>query len=112
MGSLAPKGYLGVVPFIEDDKEHRRLLAAALNNAIQGKLNNTADFALNKNATSTTVSDVRAGPRSMVVLTARNLEGADKLYLHYISNRTNGSFTVGHLSTSTSDCLATYAIFG
>lgn len=112
MGSLASKGYLGVVPFLENEREHRYLITAALNNALQGKLNNTLDVALKKDAVSTTVSDARVGPNSAIALVATSARGATALTVFHISTRTSGSFVISHVSTSTSDCTAVAAILG
>lgn len=113
MGSLAQQGsYLGVSPYLEDEKLHRRQLASALNNALQGKLNCTLDVSLRKDTVSTTVSDVRAGPNSAIVAVPTSANGGIALDGHYITSRMVGSFVINHVSTSTSDCTATLAIFG
>lgn len=112
MGSLAPKGYLGVPVVNWNEEEHRRQLAAAVNNILQGKLNNVVSFTLREDATSTSVSDVRAGPDSIILPVATSLNASIALDQWYIGSRTSGSFTLVHGSTSTSDCTAVYAIFG
>ena len=112
MGSLAPKGYLGVPPFNPNEADHRRQLASALNNVLQGKLNNTVSITLKEDAVSTTVSDHRAGPDSVILAMPTSLNASVALDQWYVNTRTSGSFVLTHISTSTSDCTAVYAIFG
>ena len=111
MGSLASKAYQ-VVPLIGDDKELARRLREVLNLAMQGKLNCTGDVRLNHGAVSTTVSDVRCGIVSLIVPMPTNENGSSAFSRWCIATRNNGSFVFTHVSTSTSDCTATYAIFG
>ena len=111
MGSLAPRGYQ-TVPVIQDERELSRRLREVLNLAMQGKLNCTADVRLNLNAVSTTVSDVRCGIASVILPMPTNATGASAFTTWSVSTRNNGSFVLTHVSTSTSDAVATYAIFG
>lgn len=112
MGSLADKAFDSAPSFLEDEKEHRRKLAAVLGYAMQGKLNCTADATLKKDAVSTTVSDVRAGPASVVLPMPTSANGGVALGTWSVNTRSAGSFVLSHVSTSTSDCTLTYAIFG
>ncbi len=111
MGSLAQKAYQ-VVPVLTDKDELARRIREVLNLAVQGKLNCTADIRLNLNAVSTTVSDVRCGVASVILPMPTNETGASAFTRWSIATRLNGSFVFTHVSTSTSDATATYAIFG
>lgn len=112
MGSLAKTGFLNVPRFLDDEEVHRRLLADAVNLALQGKLNNTTDARLRKDAVSTSVSDVRCGPNSVILPMPTSADGGTALGTWSVKNRTSGSFVITHGSTSTSDATLTYAIFG
>ena len=112
MGSLSSGGYLGVPVVHERDDFHRRLLAEAINNIITGKLNNTSSIKLGHNVTSTTVSDARCGPGSVIVPMPTSVNAGVALDTWHIGTRNDGSFIIDHVSTSTSDCTVTYAIFG
>lgn len=112
MGSLAPRGY-GVVPVIEgNDPEQVRRIREAVNLILQGKMNCTGDVRFGHGVVSTTVSDVRAGIASVILPMATNDTGAAALTTWSINTRNDGSFVITHVSTSTSDATATYAIFG
>lgn len=111
MGSLAKQAYQ-LVPLIQDEKELARRLREVLNLAMQGKLNCTANVRLNHNAVSTTVSDVRCGIASVILPMPTNENGSSALSRWSVTSRNNGSFVFTHVSTSTSDATATYAIFG
>jgi hypothetical protein len=111
VGSLARTAF-HAVPQITDEKELSRRLREALNLVIQGKLNCTANLTLNKDAVSTTVSDVRAGPNSTILPMPTSATGASAFNTWWVSTRETGRFVISHVSTSTSDATATYAIFG
>jgi hypothetical protein len=112
VGSLARAAFQNVPQIIGDDKELARRLREAVNLLLQGKLNCAADVTLLKDAISTTVSDVRAGPNSVILPMPTSPSGSMALTVWRVSTRTTGSFVFSHVSTSTSDATATYAIFG
>lgn len=112
MGSLARSAFQSVPQIIGDDKELSRRLREAVNLILQGKLNCTANTTLTKDAISTTVSDVRAGPTSVILPMPTSPTGAAAFTTWNVSTRLTGSFVFSHVSTSTSDATATYAIFG
>jgi hypothetical protein len=112
MGSLASKGY-HVVPILDPkEPEVTRRLIESLNRVLQGKMNCTADMTLKRDAVSTTVSDVRCGVASVILPMPTSVDGEVALTSWRVSTRNNGSFVISHVSTSTSDATATYAIFG
>lgn len=111
MGSLAKKAYSGFALNI-NDPELLNKATILLNNMLIGKLNNTGTAKLTKDATTTTVSDVRCGPGTVVQLMPTSSDGAIALDQWYIAQITNGYFTITHGSTSTSNATAAYAILG
>lgn len=112
MGSLARKAFGNVPQILGDDKEQVRRIREILNNALLGKLNCTASVSLKKDAVSTTVSDVRAGPDSVIFPMPTTVDGSTAFSVWRVSTRATGSFVISHVSTSTSDATAMYAIFG
>ena len=111
MGSLANKANpgVGLDPTIPGWAEQ---VGTTLNNLLIGKLNNTGTIRLVHGGVSTTVSDARCGPNSVINIMATNAGGAVALDQWWVSTRTNGYFTVTHISTSTSTCTASYSVLG
>lgn len=113
MGSLFNKGTPLVPKVHDDEKTHRRLLAEGVEKALAGLLNNIgADKRLVHNSDSTTISDQRAGPESLILFMAANNNGSAALTRWYVDGQTDGQFLLHHVSTSTSDSTVRYAIFG
>ena len=111
MGSLAPQSNPGVNLDPEQPGWGRRV-SKVINNLLIGKLNNTGTLTLGNGAVSTTVSDARVGPSSVILLMPISATGAISLDQWRIATRTDGSFVVTHTSTSTADCTAAYAVLG
>ncbi len=116
MGSLANKAKPSVPPYVADSEEWLRKLASVVQNVTQGKVNVTGSVTLNNGGVggwhSTTVSDARCGVDSFILLQATSQTGAIALDQWYIQTITDGSFTITHISTSTANCTAKYAILG
>jgi len=53
---------------LDNDVDHRFRLATAINNILQGKTNNTGTVTLTANASTTTLSDIRIGKDSVILL--------------------------------------------
>lgn len=60
-------GFPGVTLYLENEKEHRREIAAKLNTTIQGKLNAYIDVTLTHDAATTTIVDARIGFYSAII---------------------------------------------
>ena len=114
MGSLALDAPPG--PPDPTNPEFARRLSVIVANILVGKLNNTGSVTLNNGGVagfnSTTVSDVRCGPDSVINLMATSANAAVALDQWRVSTITNGSFTITHISTSTADCTAKYTVIG
>lgn len=110
MGSLANKANPGV-PSDISIPGWGELVASTVNNLLIGKLNDTGVVTL-KIGVSTTVSDARVGPDSVILMMATSPSGAVALDQWSVQTRTDGAFTLTHISTSTSNCTAAYAILG
>lgn len=111
MGSLGQKANPGLNLDTTDPGWEKRV-AYLLNNILIGKTNNTGTVKLVHGGVSTTVSDARCGPDSHISLMPTSATGEAALIQWSVLTRTNGSFTIHHISTSTSNATASYAIIG
>lgn len=87
-------------------------LAQATNDLQAGKLLGVNEFTLTENDTSTTITDVRARANAVVLWTPTTANAAGAASTTYQSSITNGSFTVSHANTSTTDRTFRYIILG
>ena len=92
----------------------QREIASVVNLLVDGKNNATGSFTLATSATSTTVSDLRAGTNSVIsyMPTTANASAEIGAGTIYISARADSSFTVTHANNSQSDRTFIYAIVG
>ena len=89
-----------------------RAVAEVVNNAMNGKTNNTSTFTLLTSVTQTTVNDERAGFDSVIVLSPRTENAAAETDHTYIKTKAKGSFIIGHRNTSHNDVTYDYIIVG
>lgn len=89
-----------------------RLVAEIVNNAMNGKTNNSGTFTLATSATETTVNNERAGFDSVIVFSPTSETAAEETHYTYIKTKAKGSFTVGHRNTSNTDVTYDYIIVG
>ena len=100
---------LGLSPSGGDERE----VATAVNNLLNGKLNSIGEVTLTDSQTTTTLSDRRLGPDSVVLLVPLTSNAADAAIAGiYVSARTNGSCTLNHASDVDTDQDFAYAILG
>lgn len=111
MGSLATDQRKSI-QFHEDEVENRRQIVEVLANAMQGKLNNRGTGTLANGANTTTVTDARAGPFSVIYVMPTSVNAAGKLIGYGIFTRSVGSFVISHVAPTTTDCTFEYVIFG
>ncbi len=74
------------------------------NRTLQGKLNATTQITLRANQTTTTITDARIGPYSVILLSPVTADAAvlDSLGW-WVSAQTDGACTITHASQPTSD---------
>lgn len=111
MGSLAQDPRKSVA-FHEDEVENRRQIVEVLANAMQGKLNNRGTGTLANGAATTTITDPRVGPFSVILLMPTSTTAAGKLIGYGILTRSIGSFVITHVVPTTTDCTFDYVVFG
>ena len=89
-----------------------RAVAEVVNNAMNGKTNNSGTFTLATSVTQTTISNERAGFDSIIVLSSRTANAAAESDHTYIKTKAKGSFIIGHRNTSNTDVTYDYIIVG
>ena len=89
-----------------------RLVSEVVNNAMNGKTNNSGTFTLATSVTQTTVSNERAGFDSIIVLSPRTSNAAAESDYTFIKTKAKGSFIIGHRNTSNTDVTYDYIIVG
>ncbi len=97
------KGYSGVPEMMPNEIEHRRQIARLVNNLLQGKQNNVIQVTLAANAATTTVTDRRIGANTGLFFSPLTADAAGALAGLYVSSQTNGSATLAHANTATTD---------
>lgn len=115
MGSLADasgRRYKVPAQYDEDKERWLRDISLSIHNLFQGKINNTASGTLAHGLTSTTVSDARVGPNSVISPMPTNGNAGAAFATWFVKGRTQGSFVIDHVSTSTSDCTFDYTVIG
>lgn len=105
---------LSVPAFLEDEKEHRRLLTFWAQQAHIGHLANTGSVTLTANTTSTSVADARAGAAVFVqflpmTASAANEFGSGTIYM---KTRNKQVFTIKHSNAASTDRTFTYCLLG
>ena len=87
-------------------------VAHTVNLLVDGKSNNYGTFTLTASATTTAVSDLRAGVDSAILFTPLTANAASALATTYISTRAKQSFTLTHANNAQNDKTFSYIIIG
>jgi hypothetical protein len=90
----------------------QRAVAEIVNGIMDGKTNNTGTLTLRSSNTTTTLTDARIGPQSVIIMTPMSSNAAKEFGTCFISARTNGSATITHQNTGHADLDYTYIIVG
>lgn len=115
MSTLA-QAFQKVPEYIQDQTEHRRKLARAVNQALSGKMNAFIDATLTANAASTTLTDARIGYYSTITwmpMTANASAevGAGTIYITQ-ANMQSGSVVITHANNAQTDRTFRFQIIG
>jgi hypothetical protein len=100
---MTQKGYQGVPLMLTNEVEHRRQLAQASNNLLQGKLNSVIQVTLTASSGTTTVIDERIGANTYFGFQPLTANAAGALSSLYVSSQKNGTATLTHANTATVD---------
>ena len=99
-----------------EPKKQLYLIAQAVQNILDGKINSTGSFTLTANQTTTVVQDRRVGTKSVIVWhpTTQNAGGEVGMYLTNVGELSGGvrSFTINHGSDSRVDRVFRYCVLG
>lgn len=96
-------GYQSPPDLMSNEQEHRRQLAQALRNVMQGKLNAVLKVTLTANATTTTVTDDRIGANTGIFFSPLTANAAGAISGLYVSAQQKGQATLTHANTATTD---------
>ena len=83
-------------------------MAETMVEMLKGRDNSTSTFTLTANATTTTVTDNLFNSDQMPAWTPTTANAAGAMTNLYVSARTNGSFTLTHANTATTDRVFLY----
>jgi len=95
----------------KDEAEHRQKLATAIINILRGKLNNTGSVTLTVSSATTTLTDIRIGINSVVLLQPTTANAAAELATLYFGTPGDGTVTINHANNAQADRIFKYAIF-
>jgi hypothetical protein len=87
-----------------------RNIAEVVNNAMNGKTNNTGTITLAASTTTTTITDERLGFDSVILLSPLTANAAAQT--PYVSTKAKGSAVITHTSTAHTDLNFDYIIVG
>lgn len=93
-------------------EEWIRLVAEAVRGLQDGKILATGTVTLTVNAATTTLSDRRIGPNSVILFMPTTANAATALSGLYVSARTNESATLNHTSNAQTDRTFGYVVLG
>tara|TARA_R100001082_G_C4365746_1_gene161846 strand:- start:994 stop:1323 length:330 start_codon:yes stop_codon:yes gene_type:complete len=109
---MATNQFINVPVSMPDHAQHLRLIANAVNNTLDGKINSTGNITLTASATSTTLTDKRIGLNSVIVLVPTNANSNSAKANLYVSAKDDGSATLTHSSSSNTDQTFDYVVIG
>lgn len=108
------RGYPAAPLEYTDEREHRRLIAEVVNNNQNGKINATGTVTLTASQATTTLSDNRIGPNSVILFMPTTANAAAEVGAggFYVSARGEKTATLTHANNAQSDRTYAYAILG
>lgn len=95
-------------------EEWVRILAQAVRNILDGKINATGTVTLTASSATTTLSDRRIGPDSVILFMPTTANAAAEVGAGglYVSARTDESATITHANNAQTDRTFGYAVLG
>ena len=95
-----------------DTRDHLARLSDAINNILRGKTNNGGELTLTANSATTTLTDMRIGADSVILLQPTSANGAAALSGLYFGTPGTGSVTVNHANNAQTDKTFRYVVIG
>lgn len=99
-------------PLISPNELPGRKQNEAIIAALRGKLNNRGAVTLTANAASTTLTDEKIGPDSVILLSPMTANAAAAVGTTYFSTPGTGSATINHANNAQVDRTFRYVILG
>ena len=89
-----------------------RVISEVVNGILNGKINSTGTVTLGTSATETTVYDERTSSDTVILLSARTANASTENVYVYIKTKNDGTFVIGHRSSTNTDLTFDYALLG
>ena len=89
-----------------------RKVATVVNNIMDGKINATGSVTLTANQATTTLTDMRVGPDSVILFMPTTANAAAELATLYVSSRGQETATLTHANNAQVDRTFAYAVLG
>lgn len=93
-----------------NESDHRARLADAVNNILRGKINNVGEITLTASSATTTLTDIRIGKDSIVLMQPTTANAAAALSGLYFGTPGNGTITINHANNAQADKSFRYAV--
>lgn len=90
--------------------DHLSRISDVVNNILRGKLNNVGSITLIANSATTTLTDVRIGAYSIILLQPTTANSAAALANIYFGIPGNGNITINHANNSQTDRAFRFAV--
>jgi len=102
-------------PFVPENysltENYIRKIVQSVNSAMRGNTNNTGEFTLTASATSTTVTDNRVNPQSVITIMPKTNNAATHVQHYYIVPG-DKQFVMYHNNNSSTDRTFRYVVTG
>jgi hypothetical protein len=113
MGSLATNaGYSALRKSYGNFEQFIIACVDVVNNILKGKLNNTGQFTVTANATTTTITDSRIGANSVICVMPTTATAATELATLYFGTFAEGSCVANHSNDAATDRVFKYTVTG
>ena len=94
------------------EEEWIRLIVNVVRGIMDGKINAIGTVTLTASSATTTLTDIRVGPDTVILFMPTTANAAGALSGLYVSARTEGSATLTHANNAQSDKTFDYALLG
>ena len=95
-----------------NEADHRYRLASTLNRAIGGKTNNFGSVTLTASSATTTLTDIRIGINTVILLQPTTANAAAALTGVYFGTPGDGTITINHANNAQTDRTFNYILVG
>lgn len=104
------------IPVLADTDAYIQGIVRAVNLLLNGKINSTGSITLTTSSATSTLTDARLSPASVVLFDPETANAATELYgaTMYVltANRGDGVWTITHVNSATADRTFKYVVLG